>query len=91
MTYMISRNRVQDFERWRAVFASHADAHRAAGLHFTGLWRDVKEPDNFFFMFRVESIERAEEFIHAPESAQAGADAGVIDGEYHFVEEAEGY
>ena len=30
MTYMLCRNRVKDFARWKAVFSSHADAHREA-------------------------------------------------------------
>ena len=67
------------------------NAHRAAGLSLAGLWRDVKDSNNVFFLFEVVSIDRAERFIHAPESAQAGAEAGVVDGEYHYVEQAQGY
>jgi len=51
MTFMLCRTRVKDYPTWKAVFDSHADAHRAA----------------------------------------AGQAAGVVDGEYHFVESAPGY
>jgi len=91
MTYMLCRNRVADFSRWKAVFASHEAAHRNAGLRLTHIWRGAEEPNNVFFAFEVGSTDRAREFIGNPEAARAGADSGVIDGEYHFVEDAGGY
>jgi hypothetical protein len=91
MTYMLCRNRVADFSRWHAVFASHASAHRNAGLQLVNLWRSVEEPNNIFFLFEVASMDKAREFIGDPEAAEAGRASGVIDGEYHFVGDAGGY
>ncbi len=91
MTYMLCRNRVADFLRWKGVFASHEAAHVEAGLRVVSIWRTVGEPNNVFFLFEVASIEKAREFISNPKAAKAGADSGVIDGEYHFVEDAGGY
>ncbi|MGB7762119.1 MAG: hypothetical protein WBL61_19965 [Bryobacteraceae bacterium] len=91
MTYLLCRNRVADFSRWRAVFASHEAAHRNAGLQLIKLWRGVEEPDNIFFLFEVASLGKAREFIGNPEASEAGRASGVIDGEYHFVEDAGGY
>lgn len=91
MTYVLCRNRVVDFSRWKAVFASHAAAHRNAGLRLVNIWRGVEEPNNVFFIFEVASIEKAQEFISNPEAAKAGQSSGVLDGEYHFVEDAGGY
>ena len=67
MTYMLCRNRVADFPRWRAVFASHEAAHRKAGLQLVNLWRSVEEPNNIFFLFEVASIDMAREFINDPQ------------------------
>jgi len=91
MTYMLCRNRVADFSRWHAVFASHQAAHRDAGLRLVNLWRSVEEPNNIFFLFEVASMDKAQEFIADPEAAKAGQASGVIDGEYHFIEDAGGY
>ena len=88
MTYMLCRNRVEDFSRWKPAFDTNLDAARAAGLRLRGLWRVLEEPNNVFFQFEVESIERAQAFISSPEAARTGADSGVIDGEYYFVEDA---
>jgi hypothetical protein len=48
MTYMLCRNRIADFLRWKAVFASHQAAHQDAGLQLVSIWRTVGEPDNHF-------------------------------------------
>ena len=55
------------------------------------LWRSLEEPNNIFFVFEVASMEKARAFISNPEAAEAGKASGVLDGEYHFVEDAEGY
>jgi hypothetical protein len=91
MNYMLCRNRVADFSRWKAVFASHQAAHQQAGLRLLHIWRSLEEPNNVFFLFEVASMDKAREFISNPEAAQAGEASGVIDGEYHFVADAGGY
>jgi hypothetical protein len=91
MTYMLCRNRVADFARWKAVFRSHQAAHREAGLRLVNLWRGLDDADNVFFVFEVANLEMAQAFIGNPEAAKAGEASGVIDGEYHFVEDAGTY
>jgi hypothetical protein len=88
MTYLLCRNRVADFSRWKAVFGSHQTAHLEAGLRLVHLGRSVEEPNNIFFLFEVGSLEKAREFIGNPEAAKAAGASGVIEGEYHFVEDA---
>jgi len=91
MICMLCRNRVTDFARWKAVFASHEAAHREAGLRLIGIRREIGEPNNVFFSFEVASVEKARKFISDPEAARAASSSGVVDGEYHFVEDAGGY
>jgi hypothetical protein len=91
MKCLLCRNRVSDFTRWKSVFSSHEAAHREAGLRLMNLWRSLEEPNNIFFVFEVASMEKARAFISNPEAAEAGKASGVLDGEYHFVEDAEGY
>jgi hypothetical protein len=91
MIYMLCRNRVADFTRWKAVFASHSAAHQEAGLRLANVWRAVNDPNNVFFMFEVAAIDKAREFISNPEAAKAGIASGVLEGEYYFVEDAGDY
>ncbi|AXK40070.1 hypothetical protein [Crenobacter cavernae] len=91
MIYMVCRNRVADYARWKMVFDSHAKAHRAAGLELVHFWRSLEDPNNVFYVFEVADIERARAFVKRPGSEEAAEAAGVLDGELHFVARAAGY
>ena len=90
MPFMLCRNRVVDFARWHGVFVSHEAAHRRAGLHLVGIWPRIEDRNELYFLFRVESLDRARAFIADPDAAQAGTAAGVLEGEYHFLADGEG-
>jgi enamine deaminase RidA (YjgF/YER057c/UK114 family) len=83
---MLCRNRVEDFGRWKAVFDSHAEAHREAGLVLRKLWTRSDDPLDVYFLFEVADVERARAFVDDPASADAGKRAGVIDGEIVFLD-----
>lgn len=91
MTEFLCRNRVEDYTKWRTVFDSHAEAHREAGFKLLRVWRALDDPQNVFFLFEVESVEKAQEFIDDPAAAEGAAQAGVIDGEYFFLQSEELY
>ena len=91
MVFLLCRNRVKDFPAWKQVFDSHANSHRVAGLHLTSLWRSTEEPNNVFFLFAVADLDKAREFLNAPDAGDAAAESGVLDGEYHFLESSGGY
>ena len=55
------------------------------------MWLGVEEAGNVFFMFEVASVKKALEFIRDPKAHEWAEASGVIDGEYHFVEDAGGY
>ena len=89
--FMLCRNRVADFEKWKHVFDSHTGAHRTAGLQLLTLWRSVDDPDNVFVLFEVESIEKAQAFVNATEGAEAAKASGVLEGEIHFLRKSEDF
>lgn len=91
MIVMLCRNRVADYPKWKAVFDSHAQAHREAGLRLRDIWRDVRDPNTVFFVFEVADLGKVQAFIDNPAAAEAGRASGVIDGEYHFLESAPAY
>jgi hypothetical protein len=91
MKYMFCRNRIKNYETWKAIFDSHAEAHRAAGLHLKHLWREVDDSNQIYFLFEISNLEAAKAFVNAPEAAAAGHVAGVLDGEIYYLESNEGY
>jgi len=88
MVLMFCRNRVADYGRWKAIFDSHATAHRQAGLRLVHLGRSLEDPNHVFFTFEVADLEKARAFVTAPDSQAIGEAAGVLDGEIHFVRTA---
>ena len=82
---LLVRNKVQEFDHWKSVFDANLEPPRAAGLTLSRMWRSIADPNEVFFLFEVEDRGRAEAFMQAPESAATGVEAGVIEGEAHFV------
>jgi hypothetical protein len=91
MDYMLCRNRVRNFDRWKRVFDSHAGAHRAAGLTLVHLWQCIDNPSQVFFLFEVEDVQRARAFVKAEDASQTAREAGLIEGEIHFFRGSRGY
>ena len=83
---LLVRNRVRDVDRWKRVFDGQTTAGAAAGLAVVRVWRSLDAADEVFFLLDVEDRERAEAFMASPESAAVGVEAGVIDGEVHFLD-----
>jgi hypothetical protein len=91
MKHMLCRNRVRNFDTWKRVFDSHADAHRAAGLKLVHLWQDDESPSQVFFLFEVEDAARARAFMDRPDAQTAARESGLIEGEFHFFRQSQGY
>lgn len=85
-TLLLCRNRVRDFARWKAVFDANTAAAAEAGLHLLHLGQEEGDPGQVHFLFRVEDPAAARAFLQAPEAAESGAAAGVLDGEYRFLD-----
>jgi hypothetical protein len=50
------------------------------------MWRSVEDPNNVWFLFEIDDIGKANEFITSPKSEEVGRESGVLDGECHFLE-----
>src|SRR5262245_39523436 len=83
MNYILCRNRVRNFDYWKGVFDSRADAHREAGLKLLHLWYELDSPRNVFFLFEAEDIERARKFLDSDLTA-AERQSGLIEGDFRF-------
>ncbi len=78
MNYLFVRQKVEDFDKWYAVFTSHAEAQRQAGLVDLQLLRDVSDPNTIVCFFRVEDLEKARAFTGSPDAEDAQVDSGII-------------
>lgn len=91
MNYMLCRNRVRNFDQWKNVFDSHADAHRAAGLKLVHLWQELDNPRHVFFLFEIEDIARARAFLDSPDATASANESGLIEGDFRFFSRSLAY
>ncbi len=78
MPYLMVKHRVLDFERWYAVFKSHAEAQQQAGLCDLHLFRDDADPNNVVCLFKVEDPVKARAFTQTRDAGDAAKKSGVI-------------
>lgn len=86
---MLCKNTISNLNQWKTVFNQNDQAHRDAGLIQKHVWKDIENPNHVFFLFDVEDTEKAKAFINNPDAATSAQAAGVIDGEYYFIESVE--
>jgi hypothetical protein len=76
--YLLCRQVVSDYAKWRRVFDSHAEAQRESGLHLVHVLRDVADPSVVVVFFKVDDVGRARAFTEAPAAHEAAESSGVI-------------
>ena len=91
MQYMLCRNKVRDYDVWKRIFDSHAEAHREAGLKLVKFWRSIDDPNEIHFLFEIHNMETAKAFVTQPDRKNVAEEAGLIEGAIYYLEEAEGY
>ncbi len=85
MNYLMARHKLSDFDTWKRVFTSHAEAQRKAGLHLLYVLRDLTDPSIVIALFTVDDLEKAQAFTGAPGARSAGRVAGVISVEMSYL------
>jgi hypothetical protein len=79
MLMMLVRHKVADFERWKAVFDSHAAAQREAGIHPRHVLRSLDDPNEVFILLDVDDLDKARAFVTSPDVPGAQEASGVLD------------
>jgi hypothetical protein len=59
MNYILGRHRVDDVASWKKKIESDRQSHLAMGLHFEEVWVNVDDPNEIFFTFEVDDLDRA--------------------------------
>ena len=54
MMVLLVRNKAKDFDQWRRVFDSQAEAARAAGLNLIQMWGSVDDANDVFFCLKLK-------------------------------------
>ncbi|HSA94300.1 MAG TPA: hypothetical protein VLE48_14905, partial [Terriglobales bacterium] len=76
---MLVRHKVADFNAWKQVFDSHAEAQREAGLRVDRVLRNFDNANEVFILFEVTDVDKARGFVSSPMVPQVMKMAGVVD------------
>lgn len=91
MKYMLCYNKVKDYKKWRKIFDSHKEEHVEAGLILTSIFKDTSNPNGVYFIFEIEDINEAKEFLSDPINEKIGVEAGVIEGTIKYLDKVDNY
>jgi hypothetical protein len=79
MTHVLARHKVENFEKWKAVYDSDSEARRQAGLHEVFVLRNVSEPLEVFVLAKVDDLAKAHAYSDTPGLMEKMIAAGVTD------------
>lgn len=63
MQYIIGKFQVENIDAWKQVIERDKPAHKEAGLQFSQVWKNVDNPNEIFFLFEAEDLDRAKLFL----------------------------
>ena len=90
--FLLERHKVQDYDKWKAVFDEDADDREASGSRGARIFRDADDPTELVVLFEWESLEMARERVGSEalrqKFEQAGVAGGVEQTKFYFLEEA---
>jgi hypothetical protein len=78
MKYLLIRNKVADFPKWKRVYSAHVARRQSAGLKELHLLHSVDGPDEVVLLFKVKNITKAKAMLSSADLRMAMKKAGVI-------------
>ena len=90
MPYMIIRNEIEDYARWKPIFDDHGPTRAEFGSTGYQLMRSVDDPNELLMVFEVRDLDRAKELVFSDDLREKMQDAGVAgQPNFYFLEEVE--
>ena len=90
--FLLERHKVQDYDKWKAVFDEDTDNRAATGSRGAQIFCNADDPMELVVLFEWESLEMARERVGSEALSQKFEKAEVAEGvertEFHFLEEA---
>lgn len=79
MHYLLCREKITDFDQWKRDFDSQASAREEAWLYVQNVWRNLDNPEEVFYLFEVVDLDRARDFLGAPDAVRGRSGAASPD------------
>jgi heme-degrading monooxygenase HmoA len=78
MPYLLIKNTVQDYSKWKPVFDQHGAARKAAGSKGAQVFLGAQNPNEVMVLLEWDTLENARKFTASPDLRQVMQNAGVV-------------
>jgi hypothetical protein len=90
MPYLLVRQKVKDYAKWKQVFDEHAAVRVNVGSRGGYIYRNTDDPNEVFVLLEVTDLEKGRGFAKSEDLRKTMERAGVTDKpDVHFLGEAE--
>jgi heme-degrading monooxygenase HmoA len=90
MAFVLVRHKVEDYDKWRAVFYQHGSIRGASGSRGARIFRNARDPNELVILLEWDNLERARQFFQSEDWRQRMQRAGVAgQPDVEFLEEVE--
>jgi heme-degrading monooxygenase HmoA len=79
MPYLLVRQKVTDYEKWKSAFDAHSLTRQANGSRGGQLFRNASDPNELVVLLEWDVLERARQFAQSEELHEVMQRAGVVD------------
>lgn len=77
MDYLLIRQKVEDYDRWREAYDADLPHRSADGLEERDVFRNSSDPNEVFLLFTIKDLMKARAYLFSEESRAAQRRAGV--------------
>ena len=79
MPYLLIRQKVTDYEKWKSAFDAHSVIRQANGSRGGQLFRNAADPNELVVLLEWDVLGRARQFAQSEEWREMIQRAGVVD------------
>jgi heme-degrading monooxygenase HmoA len=90
MSYLLVKQNVGEFNKWKSLYDKHSDTRKASGSKGARMFRNTNNPNETLLLFEWNNIENARKFTQSDDLRQKMQEAGVIgQPDIFFLDEVE--
>ncbi len=90
MPYLLVRQKVTDYEKWKSAFDANSLTRQAYGSRGGQLFRNSSDPNELVVLLEWDVLERARQFAQSEEWRGVMQRAGVVDHpDIYFLKDGE--
>jgi len=79
MPYLLVRQKVADYEKWKSAFDAHSLTRQTNGSRGGQLFRGASDPNEVILLLEWDVLEKARQFAQSEELREEMQQAGVVD------------